>query len=1232
MKTAIQVPPAPRREQGFALILVLTISALVVLMVLALVSLSTNQTRMFRAERDRSIAQANAALSLKIALGELQLQLGPDTRISAPGDIIPGAQQRYITGAWNSWKLDPASAPNYDQEKQRRFRKWMVSGIPEDQARQQSYAATAPSPSGSDAVQLVGKGSVGETTGSDKHLWVRKSPIREPKNNGRDAGSSAFIVMDEGIKARFNLPATNTATLTHTAARMGVVGAPSRNAIEKANDALQPFGNTAAARAALRNASNLETLALAAGGSPAAVQPFSHDLTAHSAAVLSDAANGGLKKDLNSLFEQNTLPADFQSRRLYSNTNSGYGGSPADPPWSLLFNHNRLSRQARSVGGADGFITSTTLAGFNAGQTDFSGNVSVNLTTPQTGQPISPVIARCELLFSAFVKQTHSNWVNSVPNAFASAGTGWNYMIHLVYQPVITLWNPYNVPLQLDNARIEIDSPPIGFKFFRTTGTAGVTGQINSTHVPFSQLYVNAGDRRTKRFLLSLYNELSGTTPTNPSVVLLPGEVKIFSPYVPPTFTWNSRIQLEGGGSVSLFDYQNQQIQQLPAVPGWRGPQFGFSIDWLNPTHSGYYDSGARRNGPNGQLGVIGSRLSDTFDIEIMPMAQLEAGTNLRSYGVNLASSSGQILSRLEFDYGGDSTTLVNAVTQSNRATSAPVTFPLRMTSYTEPLYGAKHVVNRDAQLRNVVVLPFLSISAQGKTTMDATFPNRPWIHGNLGRPIVRVDMTREQQAWQSHELAVRPINGSSDTSISLDFDNTGRSYFVSGLRRDTGSEFGITREAPLMPIQSVAQLAQVNLSSTVAQLPNVDHAVGQSFAHPLIPTARTTNRASGMNYDFLDHSYLANLSLWDSWYASTLGQYGGTRAFSGVASRTPQKVAEDFFKSGQPLLNPRLSPWFGRGGGPDEAVKALTAGSTMTADAHTKAAAFQMMLGSLNVNSTSKEAWKALLASMNADPALLLASADGNTSRTFRYNTTSLASTTNFFSKFRLTNNTPFTRPGTATAPTGDQRWQVLQGGRELTDQELDVLAEQIVVEVKRRGPFLSMAEFVNRRLGSTANTTTSTPTTPGAADRLFLTGALQNAIEESGINNKSPLTRFNRDIRTSDISTARYASTAAALGPTNTGSAGVLDQLAILTKIGASLNARSDTFRIRFYGDVKDPTNRVVSRAYGEAVVQRVPDYIDPSDAAHIAPAALTSTANKYFGRRFNVISMRWLTPDEI
>lgn len=36
----------------------------------------------------------------------------------------------------------------------------------------------------------------------------------------------------------------------------------------------------------------------------------------------------------------------------------------------------------------------------------------------------------------------------------------------------------------------------------------------------------------------------------------------------------------------------------------------------------------------------------------------------------------------------------------------------------------------------------------------------------------------------------------------------------------------------------------------------------------------------------------------------------------------------------------------------------------------------------------------------------------------------------------------------------------------RELTPEEIDRLAEEIVAEVRLRGPFLSLADFVNRRL----------------------------------------------------------------------------------------------------------------------------------------------------------------------
>jgi hypothetical protein len=89
-------------------------------------------------------------------------------------------------------------------------------------------------------------------------------------------------------------------------------------------------------------------------------------------------------------------------------------------------------------------------------------------------------------------------------------------------------------------------------------------------------------------------------------------------------------------------------------------------------------------------------------------------------------------------------------------------------------------------------------------------------------------------------------------------------------------------------------------------------------------------------------------------------------------------------------------------------------------------------------------------------------------------------------------------------------------------------------------------------------------------------------------------------------------------------------LTQADVVSSLGPQLTARSDTFVIRTYGETINPvTQEIEGRAWCEAVVQRLPDYVAPSINQ---PADTASGANITFGRRLKIVSFRWLTPSEI
>jgi hypothetical protein len=98
-----------------------------------------------------------------------------------------------------------------------------------------------------------------------------------------------------------------------------------------------------------------------------------------------------------------------------------------------------------------------------------------------------------------------------------------------------------------------------------------------------------------------------------------------------------------------------------------------------------------------------------------------------------------------------------------------------------------------------------------------------------------------------------------------------------------------------------------------------------------------------------------------------------------------------------------------------------------------------------------------------------------------------------------------------------------------------------------------------------------------------------------------------------------------------------GYLMQQDIVQAASAAMTVRSDTFVIRTYGEAVNPaTGETQGRAWAEAVLQRLPEFVDKSIAAETdlasAPGSAAKTTNENFGRRFQIVSFRWLSSDEL
>ncbi len=500
--------------------------------------------------------------------------------------------------------------------------------------------------------------------------------------------------------------------------------------------------------------------------------------------------------------------------------------------------------------------------------------------------------------------------------------------------------------------------------------------------------------------------------------------------------------------------------------------------------------------------------------------------------------------------------------------------------------------------------------------------------------------------AWNRNQVNILP-SGDAEGFAMLTWNETDSSQNLLGVSR---LPIRAVRRANSQ-LLSLGQLQQANLSPNFWQ---PTFALGNSEATPYTDRnkiggiefyamgalngtendAKRGPRANNPESEYLDLSYLLNENVWDRYFLSSIPSSG---------------PLPDHLANSRHRVDPQA---------PVDELRELDL-----------AAPHIRNIGALNVNSANVDVWRALLTAFrNLE---LQGSEDGLTNPPDSVPIPRSLAPQEGPVRYGLLPGERVQTDYGAVATNRDLT-KMFRGFRFLSDVEIEALAERIVDEIRFRGPFFSMADFVNRRL--VVPDGALTPNSPwrrarsenpllggnlsqlspiGTAYRPLtglqgLNGTLQRAINLSGINggvnNPSPEPRdsvFSHWTGSSGPlhhhwimspnanwfldSEHMAGAPVAESGQLFSHTPGTVTQGDLLALLGPALTARGDTFLIRAYGDSGAATG---ARAWLEAVVQRVPDPVDP--AALTGPDRFRPVSR--WGRRFEIVSLRWLLPEEI
>lgn len=1185
-------PSCRTAASGFALVATLMLTIMLIVVAVGLLGLSTIELRKTGAAGAQEKARANARIALLLALGELQEHLGPDQRVSADARVASGGSGSPVHPHWVSvWKTtqdDGTSWIKRDAEKgglrdERQTAGWnardekiatLVSGNENGLFYQDHVAGST-----ADLVPLVDKGSLGPDADA---LDIVRAPRVKIGTAGKPGGGYAWWVGDLGTRAN---------VATRDASKGTANGA--YHALMLAQDASwQAFGD--------REIENEERAKLVSESQLALVEPDLgdrrfHDFTVWSAGLPIDVREGGWRRDLTAFLESSGTVPDLKageitlaglkdSDNMLGPTTAGQAErfSEVSPKFGLLRTWARRAADA-PLGKHRMKSELADMANVSRGssmskEVDFCGRTATHLM---------PILAEGSLYYN----------LSYYPLVTPQQGNPYGMRVH--YYPRVALWNPYNFDLEVPQSAVNL----------HINGAKSI------------EVTMENGEKQNYRMFWGLGNNTAtgGSVRGNmffkmEAATIKPGETLVWSPAKNTPYDeanmGNNVLTTGVGPSSARSFYQdrradNQGLFQLPPlVPGVRPPP-GLLQDRLRGLPVEWREVVPAR--PAGNIQKAAYTQADDYRVQWKPFTSgVLNATSFRNLPM------GRFVS-CAFQYGDEDElpvewTALDPVPYLKSTLASPLvtTMPDRRTRDGFRLRWFQETESNVIGSGSLAGLPHLEDSPLGNWNMRASWSFRnpfdnvtdiaPHFFGIYTRDLFDGDVD-----WSS--MNPRASGGS---FLGDPFDQPVRSQAPRIL-------FDIPRKGA--EIASLGALQHVNFSEFIW---HPTYALGNSLADPRIPARHTepdrgdpiNSDKGGWNQDSIGHatdgrssnnngatthidnwawhardflvqsalsqtlvydlSYELNHSLWDSYFLSS-GTVQQKQAFLGDVENAP-------------LPNGRMRP-------------NTMAGEVTAADLsdYHRAASHLMVDGAFNVNSTRVAAWEALLLSgigqQHGDDAVAFP---------------------------RILN-----APGgewNGKDPRGDAAWS---GQRVFTRAEIRKLAEQIVVEVETRGPFLGLADFVNRRLAD------------GATGRK---GALQAAIDRAGLNtsftaewplnNSTSLPDYSHIDNISDPTRMEQT-----LKPDSNawGALGFLTQADLLQFIGPGLSARSDTFRIRAYGESLDASGKVAARSWCEAIVQRSPQYIDPSDDLLETGAALNAPNTK-FGRRFEIVSFRWLNPGEI